>query len=195
MDPLVYKARIFAMAAHAAVGQVRNYTGLPYIVHPIEVADILAKAGYGAQVQAAGLLHDVLEDTAVTYELIEEEFGLYVAELVRSVTNVAKKEDGIRKVRSLINLNHKAKADPDGQSIVYADIMSNMPSLPELKPDFAKVYVREKYAVLMALDKGDEDLRHMALEVVEAAAASLGIDLREESAGVVNHGRQSQPGL
>lgn len=177
MHPLVYKAYVFAMAAHAAVGQKRNYTGEPYIVHPMEVAEILAAYGASPEAQAAAFLHDVVEDTGVTYELIEAEFGAEVCALVRMVTNIAKREDGKRPVRALINLNHKAKASPEGQDIVMADVYSNLKTLASLKPDFAKVYVPEKYAVIEALDKGNPKLREKARAVVLTAAAELGISL------------------
>lgn len=177
MDPLVYKAYIFAMAAHAAVGQLRKYTGEPYIVHPKSVAEILASLGASPKVQAAGLLHDILEDTQVTFELLVMEFGVEVAELVRMVTNVAKPEDGPRPVRALINLRHKANAAPDGQDIVMSDIIDNLGTLATRKPDFAKVYVQEKYAVIEALDKGNPVAREKARAVVVAAATELGIAL------------------
>lgn len=177
MDPLVYKAYVFAMAAHAAVGQDRNYTGQPYIVHPKEVAEILASFGAGPVVQAAAMLHDVLEDTKVTFELLVAEFGYEVASLVRMVSNVARPEDGKRAVRALINLNHKAKAEPDGQDIVMGDIISNIPTLVFLRPAFAKVYVPEKYAVIEALSRGNPLLREKARAVVLVAASELGITL------------------
>lgn len=177
MHPLVYKAYIFAMAAHAAVGQLRNYTGNPYIDHPREVAEILASFGASPAAQAAGFLHDVLEDTQVTFELLVEEFGLEVASLVRMVTNVAKPEDGKRPVRALINLKHKAKAEPEGQDIAMADIISNLRTLAALKPSFAKVYVPEKFAVVEALNRGNPLLRERARLVVLTAAAELGISL------------------
>lgn len=177
MDPLVYKAYVFAMAAHAAVGQERYYTGQPYIVHPKEVAEILASFGAGPIVQAAAMLHDVLEDTKVTFELLVQEFGFEVASLVRMVTNVAKPEDGKRPVRALINLNHKAKAEPDGQDIAMGDIISNIRSLVSLRPAFAKVYVPEKYAVIEALNRGNPEIRDKARSVVLAAASELGITL------------------
>lgn len=175
MHPLVYKAYIFAMAAHAAVGQLRDFTGDPYIVHPKEVAEILARYGASPEAQAAGLLHDVLEDTKVTFEMLVAEFGYVVAALVKMVTNVAKPEDGKRPVRARINLEHKAKAEPEGQDIAMADIISNLRTLASLKPSFAKVYVPEKFAAVTALDKGNPLLREEALAVVLAAADELGM--------------------
>lgn len=65
----VEKAYYFAMAAHAAVGQKRKYTGEPYIVHPVEVCDIITHnvEWSNDEMCCAALLHDVVEDTQVTY--------------------------------------------------------------------------------------------------------------------------------
>jgi (p)ppGpp synthase/HD superfamily hydrolase len=177
MDPLVFKAYIFAMAAHAAVGQKRNYGDRPYIEHPKEVADILAGYGAGPVVLAACMLHDVLEDTKVTFDLLVQEFGQEVADLVRMVSNVAKPADGNRRERTLVNLRHKAKASALGHDIAMGDIISNIPTLPRLSPKFALVYIPEKWLAVTTLTKGNPELRQRAEEVVRKAAQELGITL------------------
>jgi len=60
----VYNALLSAEQAHR--GQVRKYSGDPYVLHPIRVAHMVAYAGYDDEAQAAALLHDVPEDTAIT---------------------------------------------------------------------------------------------------------------------------------
>jgi guanosine-3',5'-bis(diphosphate) 3'-pyrophosphohydrolase len=68
----VERARIFAMAAHSAVGQTRKYTGEPYWTHTQAVADRVAQLADATEEQiAAAHLHDTLEDTAVTFDLIQ----------------------------------------------------------------------------------------------------------------------------
>ena len=74
---IVYKAQVFATAAHYAVKQTRKYTGEPYIVHPAEVVAILYKYGTTEEQAAAGWLHDTVEDTGVTSEIIYFEFGQF----------------------------------------------------------------------------------------------------------------------
>ena len=69
---LVRKAYAYAAAAHA--GQVR-LSGEPYLSHPLAVAEILAELGFDAHSVAAGLLHDTVEDTKVTLEEVDAEFG------------------------------------------------------------------------------------------------------------------------
>ena len=81
-----------AMRAHA--GQTRKVSGLPYIVHPIEVYAICKKYKESHcidEICAAAVLHDTLEDTKVTYADLTREFGGLVASLVQEVTTDSKK--------------------------------------------------------------------------------------------------------
>lgn len=84
---LIERAYRKAEIAHA--GQMRK-SGEPYFTHCVAVATILAEMKLDAEAIAAGLLHDVLEDTAVTYDELREEFGSAVARLVDAVTKIAK---------------------------------------------------------------------------------------------------------
>ena len=83
----VIKAYELAKSAHAGVFRK---SGEPYIIHPIAVANILADLELDMEVIAAGLLHDVVEDTPYTYEDITELFGKDIADLVDGVTKLAK---------------------------------------------------------------------------------------------------------
>jgi GTP diphosphokinase / guanosine-3',5'-bis(diphosphate) 3'-diphosphatase len=82
-------ARAFLVAYHAHRGSMRK-SGEPYIVHPIEVARILAVMRLDGETMAAGLLHDVVEDTEVTLEQIREIFGDRVVQLVDGTTKLGK---------------------------------------------------------------------------------------------------------
>src|SRR5580765_8807774 len=93
---LELRARVFATAAHAAVGQVRKYTGEPYINHPAAVAEIVRAVPHSEAMLAAAWLHDVVEDTKVTYADIKAEFGEDVAVLVNWLTDVSAPQDGFR---------------------------------------------------------------------------------------------------
>lgn len=77
---LIHRAIYFAVQAHD--GQKRKGTDIPYIAHPFEVAQLLMEAGAEDEVVAAGLLHDTVEDTAVTAADVQKQFGVRVAELV-----------------------------------------------------------------------------------------------------------------
>ncbi|MDD3225779.1 MAG: bifunctional (p)ppGpp synthetase/guanosine-3',5'-bis(diphosphate) 3'-pyrophosphohydrolase [Clostridium sp.] len=81
--------RAYDLAAEAHKDQKRE-SGEPYIIHPIEVACILAEMGMDTATIAAGLLHDVIEDTNCSYEKIQEMFGSEIANLVEGVTKLGK---------------------------------------------------------------------------------------------------------
>ena len=70
---LITRATIFAAKAHDGVR--RKGSGMPYILHPMEAACIVSAMTKRSDLIAAALLHDVLEDTPVTYEELKEEFG------------------------------------------------------------------------------------------------------------------------
>ena len=80
------KAYDFALRAHKT--QKRD-EGVPYIIHPVAVADILTDLKLDSATIATGLLHDTIEDTHATYNTIKEEFGQEVADLVDGVTKIS----------------------------------------------------------------------------------------------------------
>lgn len=163
---LVERARIFATAAHAAVGQTRKYTGEPYVVHPIEVASIVENVGGSNAMIAAALLHDVLEDTGVTFDLLVEQFGSEVAELVLWLTDVSRQEDGNRSTRKALDRQHSATAPADAQTVKVADLISNTRSIVAHDPGFAKTYLEEKRLLLDVLTKADPLLLTVARQQI-----------------------------
>ena len=84
-SPLAREALTFAEARHA--GQTRDLDELPFVTHPVEVACLLNEAGYSDEVIAAGVLHDVLEDTDAEVDDLIDRFGSGVAELVAAVSD------------------------------------------------------------------------------------------------------------
>src|SRR5687768_14221212 len=85
-DSIVARAATFAVRAHE--GQTRKGTGFPYVVHPIGVAHILRDYYPDDEgLEAAGYLHDVLEDTDTPEQFLRDRFGDDVTELVLGVTN------------------------------------------------------------------------------------------------------------
>ncbi|MFH1999521.1 MAG: HD domain-containing protein [Planctomycetota bacterium] len=83
---LVHKALDFAAVVHARQFRKDRHRNIPYVSHAAMVAHILEKSGFDADIVAAGALHDTLEDTYATREMLEREFGPRVAELVDNVT-------------------------------------------------------------------------------------------------------------
>lgn len=164
---IVQKAQIFAIAAHAAVQQKRKYTNEPYIVHPAEVARIVAEVeGSTEDMVAAAWLHDVVEDTGVTLTDINLNFGADIAALVGWLTDVSKPEDGNRKTRKAIDREHTAQAPAEAQTIKLADLISNSKSIMQYDPDFAVTYLAEKKLLLEVLTKGDPGLHAEASKYV-----------------------------
>jgi len=155
---IVEKAQVFATAAHAAVKQTRKYTGEPYINHSFHVMSIVKTVPHTPEMLAAALLHDTVEDTGVTIELIESEFGSEVANLVSWLTDVSRPEDGNRAVRKHIDLEHTAQAPAAAQTIKLADLISNTSSIVKHDLNFAETYLKEKQALLQVLTKGDRTL-------------------------------------
>ncbi|MDT8716245.1 bifunctional (p)ppGpp synthetase/guanosine-3',5'-bis(diphosphate) 3'-pyrophosphohydrolase [Clostridium sp. 19966] len=84
---LIIKAYNFAAEAHK---DQKRESGEPYVIHPVEVACILADMGMDTATIAAGLLHDVIEDTQYTYEDVTREFSKEIADLVEGVTKLGK---------------------------------------------------------------------------------------------------------
>lgn len=152
---IVSRARVFATAAHAAVGQKRKYTFEPYIVHPAEVASIVMSHGGTDAMIAAAWLHDVVEDTGVTIETIHAEFGTEVAELVGWLTDVSRPEDGPRWFRKKMDREHSAAAPAEAQTIKLADLIANTRSIMAHDAAFAKVYLEEKRLLLTVMTRGD----------------------------------------
>lgn len=91
VTPLVIEAMAFAVDAHK--DQLRDGGKMPYIVHPAQCAAMVGVLSHDPEVIAAAWLHDVLEDTSVSYEVLEARFGKRVADLVNEVTH-EKNADG-----------------------------------------------------------------------------------------------------
>ena len=172
---MVEKARVFATAAHAAVGQKRKYTGEDYIHHPIHVCTILKEAGYKCvHMLSAALCHDVVEDTEVSLKTIEDEFGVEVASLVNGLTDVSKPEDGNRAKRKELDRKHISKQSAKCKTIKLADLISNSSSILQHDQEFAKVYLKEKLLLLDSLVEGDSVLWHQARDIAIDGLRKLG---------------------
>ncbi len=164
---MVDRARVYATAAHAAVGQLRKWTNEPYIVHPEEVARIVASVpGASEEMIAAAWLHDTVEDTKVEVTDIWREFGAVVASYVNWLTNPSKKEDGNRATRKAIDREYIRNAPAEVKTIKLADLISNCSSVMEHNEAFAKVYLEEKRLMLEVLREGDSRLYTIASEFV-----------------------------
>lgn len=161
----VIQAVKFAAEAHK--GQVRKYTGEPYIVHPVEVMNLVATVPHTEAMLCAAVLHDTVEDCGVTLAEIEAEFGPEVEDLVFWLTDPPKGESGLnRAARKAKCLERMEIAPAQAQTIKLADLISNTASIVKYDPDFAVVYLREKAALLKVLVHGDSTLMAKAKELL-----------------------------
>jgi len=150
---MVVEAKMFATAAHAAIGQKRKYSGDDYIVHPQRVAAIVERHGGTDEMIAAAWLHDTVEDTDVTPILITKMFGVDVADIVEGLTDISLPEDGNRAKRKSIDRMHSANASTEAQFVKCADIIDNSWDIAENDLSFAKVYKSEVFLLLNAMTK------------------------------------------
>jgi (p)ppGpp synthase/HD superfamily hydrolase len=118
--PLTRRALDYATERHA--GQRRDTDGAPYVTHPVEVGSLLSDAGYPDHVVAAGVLHDVLEDTDAERAEIEAGFGPEVAGLVTALTEDDSIEDS-RERKAALRLQ-VAKAGDEAAAVFAADKVS-----------------------------------------------------------------------
>lgn len=170
--PIVNKAFTFASAAHAAVGQTRKYSGSPYIVHPTEVCVIVSMVEHTPEMLAGALLHDTVEDTQVTIELIEAHFGKVVMNHVSWLTDISKKTDGNRATRKAIDRAHTLMAPKQSQTIKVADLIANTRDICQADKDFGVVYMKEKRLILEGMD-ADKTLMDYAWKLMHEWEASL----------------------
>ncbi len=155
MSELEKSAAFFAFEKHN--GLFRKSGLEPYIVHPAEVANILAQLTTDPHILAAAWLHDVVEDCGVTTNDLTLKFGPRVSRFVHEVTNpsqvVPEYKLLSRKERKEIDKAHIAKASTEAKMIKLADIFSNMHSLVANDPNFAKIWVAEKEALMTLFDE------------------------------------------
>jgi len=132
---IVKKAYDYSLKHHD--GQTRA-SGEPYLVHPLEVALVLAEMKMDPVAVAAGLLHDSVEDTSVTIADIRKEFGEQVAHIVEGVTKISKIDFATREEQQAENLRKMMLAMVDDIRVVLiklADRLHNMRTLEHLQPD------------------------------------------------------------
>ena len=132
---LLRRAYVFSAFEHK--GQVRH-SGEPYLIHPLAVADFLADMKLDTVAIAAGLLHDVVEDTLTTIERIQELFGPEVAHVVEGVTKISAIPFSSSEERQAENFRKMLLAMVDDIRVVLvklADRLHNMRTLNHLSED------------------------------------------------------------
>lgn len=154
------EASEFAREAHR--GQMRKYNDEPYINHPQRVSTILFDFGYGDNgldeehtrgvvMQAAAMLHDVVEDCEVPHKEIYGRFGDEIGDLVFWLTDISRPGDGNRKIRKHLDRLHMWGGPLDAQLIKCADCIDNSRDIIVQDPNFARVYVHEIRDLLVGM--------------------------------------------
>jgi GTP pyrophosphokinase len=180
-------ARAYRFSEEAHRGQTRN-SGAPYVMHCIEVAKILADLQLDSTTVASGLIHDVVEDTAIELDDVEREFGKEIAAIVDGLTKIAKlpnsgsKQD--RQVESYRKLLLSIAKDARVIIVKLADRLHNMRTLeylPEEKRRRIAQETRDLYAPLahrfgmakMRWELEDLAFKHLETEEYKALAKQV----------------------
>ncbi|CAK6695856.1 bifunctional (p)ppGpp synthetase/guanosine-3',5'-bis(diphosphate) 3'-pyrophosphohydrolase [Synechococcus sp. CBW1107] len=175
-EGLLASAFHFAFQLHD--GQVRA-SGEPYICHPVAVADLLRDIGASAGVIAAGFLHDVVEDTDVTPEEIEQHFGLEVRGLVEGVTKLGGIHFTNKTEAQAENLRRMFLAMASDIRVVLvklADRLHNMRTLGALKPEKQQRIARETREIYgplanrLGIGRFKWELEDLAFKILEPEA-------------------------
>jgi len=174
------KAYDFALKAHKT--QKRD-EGVPYIIHPIAVADILSDLKLDSATIATGLLHDTIEDTHATYETIKEEFGKEVADLVDGVTKISEFENKAgenSKAENFRKLIIATSKDIRVLLVKIADRLHNMRTIRFVKDENKQIRkakeTMEIYAPLadrMGMNRIRDELEDLSFQVLNNDAREL----------------------
>src|ERR671912_1526858 len=183
---LLRRAYVFSAFEHR--GQVRH-SGEPYLVHPLAVADYLADMKLDVVAVAAGLLHDVVEDTLTTIERIRELFGPEVAHVVEGVTKISAIRFASSEERQAENFRKMLLAMVDDIRVILvklSDRLHNMRTLSHLSEE-RRIKIaqetRDIYAPIanrLGMSKVKNELEELAFRYLEPKAYEA-LRLRVES--------------
>ena len=194
--------RAYVFAAYEHKGQTRQ-SGEPYLVHPLAVADLLADWRLDVVSIAAGLLHDIVEDTPNTIERVRELFGEPVAHVVEGVTKLSSLQFASSEERQAESFRKMLMAMVDDIRVILvklADRLHNMRTLSHL-PEERRARIaqetRDIYAPLanrLGMSKVKNELEELAFQHLEPAAChALSGEVerkREATEGLIDHLRQ-----
>src|SRR5262247_3457750 len=183
---LLRRAYVFSAFEHR--GQVRH-SGEPYLIHPLAVADFLADMKLDVVAVAAGLLHDVVEDTLTTIERINELFGSEVAHVVEGVTKISAIRFSSSEERQAENFRKMMLAMVDDIRVILvklADRLHNMRTLEHLAPRQQQRIARETmeiYAPIanrLGMGKIKSELEDIALKYLDPEGYASLVSALEE---------------
>lgn len=164
----------FATKAHG--NQMRKYSEELYIEHPKRVAEIVRTVSHTSEMICAAYLHDVVEDTPVEIEEIEQKFGKKVAQLVQELTDEYMKVNYPhlnRKARKEKEVERQAQISKEAKTIKLADVIDNTPDIVANDPGFGQKYLHEMEKLTCVLVGGDKDLFERARREVSEGKKAL----------------------
>ena len=167
------KAYNFALKAHK--NQKRD-SGDPYLVHPVAVADILSDLKLDSATIATGLLHDTIEDTEITYQKVEEEFGKEVADLVDGVTKISELEGKIiqnSKAENIRKLILATSKDIRVLLVKLADRLHNMRTLNSISSENKKIRISQETMEIYAPLADRMGMNHIRDELEDLSFLNL----------------------
>ena len=177
-DTLI-KAYTFALNAHK--NQKRD-SGDPYLSHPVAVADILTDLKLDSATIATGLLHDIIEDTKITYNVVEKEFGKEVADLVNGVTKITKLEGKIienSKAENIRKLILATSQDIRVLLVKLADRLHNMRTLNSISDENRKMRIAKETMEIYAPLSDRMGMNHIRDELEDLSFQKLNPDARK----------------
>src|SRR5258706_10499666 len=172
------RRRAYMFSAYEHKGQVRH-SGEPYLVHPLEVADLLADMKLDVVAVAAGLLHDIVEDTQTPIERIKELFGADIAHVVEGVTKLGAIPFSSSEERQAENFRKMLLPMVDDIRVILvklAERLHNMRALhhlPEERRTKIAQETRDIYAPIanrLGMSKIKNELEELAFKHLEPAA-------------------------
>jgi len=169
---IILKAAALAARAHAGIP--RKITKFPYIYHPARVAGRVGiLPGATEEMVAAAYLHDVLEDTTVTREEIEEATNAQVGFYVDCMTNKSKGTGLPRAERKALDRRHLSEIPAEVKLIKIIDRIDNLMEMVGATNDFKRLYAEESLLLADVLGNGPliDELRRIAQEMKESVSA------------------------
>lgn len=186
MDTVNIVKRAVNQASIWHEGQVRKYTNMPYITHPIRVAHAVSLSKISSDdTIAAAYLHDVMEDCGVLYTDILTRFNSRVADLVFELTNKSKFHipNATRKERKSYDLRHISEISRDAKIIKIFDRIDNLGEYPLDNDEATKflrtVYLDESYLLYQVVKDSDKQLASVLLDKINEVSGQIGGNVYE----------------
>ena len=188
---------VYDYAALMHEGQERQ-SGEPYFMHPVAVAMILADMQLDDQTIITALLHDAIEDTRASYQIVKDKFGVEVADLVDGVTKLTNLQLSSNETKQAENFRKLFMAMSKDLRVILvklADRFHNMRTIKAMRPDKQMQKARETMDIFaplagrMGMQSMREDLEDMAFKVLnpEARASIMRrfVTMQKESGDVI----------